>query len=204
MKKLIVSIIFIIATINLMAQLSLGPKIGYTASTLSTDSEDIKKDFNNTLHFGAFVRLGGKTYLQPELLFMTKGAEFGYNLQEGAKQNVELNTIDIPVLIGFKLIDLKIADIRAMGGPVGSFVINKDIKAKGAISEVDELGEDDISDANWGLQAGVGVDVLSLSLDVRYHFSLTNAYNETFLLDQFDTDNVKNNAFLVTLGWKIL
>jgi len=203
MKKLIVSIIFIIAATNLMAQLSLGPKIGYTSTSLSTDSEDIKKDFNNTLHFGAFVRLGGKTYLQPELLFMTKGAEFGYNLQTGAKQNVELNTIDIPVLVGFKLIDLKLADIRAMAGPVGSFVINEDIKATNVGSQVDELGKDDISDANWGLQAGVGVDVLSLSLDVRYHFSLTNAYNDTFL-EQFDTDNVKNNAFLVTLGWKVL
>lgn len=204
MKKLITSIVMVIATTSLMAQLSLGPKIGYTASSLSTDNEEkIKKEFNNTLHFGAFARLGGKTYLQPELLFMTKGANFGYTIPEGAEQEVKLNTIDVPVLLGFKLIDLKIADIRAMAGPVGSFVINNDVNATNLAGEVKELEKDDIKNANWGLQAGVGVDVLSLSLDIRYHFGLTSMYEEGFL-EEFNTDNVKNNSFLVTLGWKIL
>ena len=203
MKKLFITLILAVATSGLMAQLSLGPKIGYTASSLTTDSEDIKKDFNNTLHFGAFARLGGKTYLQPELLFMTRGANFGYDLQEGAEQDVKLNTIDIPVLIGFKLIDLKVADVRAMGGPVASFVINNEVNATNLGTQVDKLEEDDIKDANWGIQAGVGADFLSLSLDVRYHFGLTSAFEEGFL-EQFNTDNVKSNAFLVTLGWKIL
>lgn len=203
MKKLIASIVLVIATTSLMAQFSVGPKIGYTASSLSTDSDDIKEDFNNTLHFGAFARLGGKTYLQPELLFMTKGTNFGYTIPDGAEQEVKLNTIDIPVLLGFKLIDLKIADIRAMAGPVGSFVINNDVNATNLAGQVEELEKDDIKDANWGLQAGVGADFLSLSLDIRYHFGLTSMYEEGFL-DDFNTDNVKNNSFLITLGWKIL
>lgn len=203
MKKLITSLILVITATGVMAQFSVGPKIGYTASTLSTDSDDIKEDFNNTLHFGAFARLGGKTYLQPELLFMTRGTEFGYNIGEGARQNVELKTIDVPLLIGFKLIDLKIADIRAMGGPVGSFTINNDIKATETINQVDNrLQEDDIKDANWGIQAGVGADFLSLSLDIRYHFGLSSMYED--FSEQFDASDVKSNSFLVTLGWKIL
>lgn len=203
MKKLLVTFILAVATSGLMAQLSVGPKIGYTASSLSTESEDIKKDFNNTLHFGAFARLGGKTYLQPELLFMTRGANFGYGIQEGAEQEVKLNTIDIPVLIGFKLIDLKVADVRAMGGPVASFVINNEVNATNLGSQIDRIDDDDISDSNWGIQAGVGADFLSLSLDIRYHFGLSNTFEEDFL-EQFNTDDVKSNAFLVTLGWKIL
>jgi len=201
MKKLLITFILAVATSGLMAQLSLGPKIGYTASKLSTESDDIKEDFNNTLHFGAFARLGGKTYLQPELLFMTKGATLDYSIGEGFEQEVSLNTIDIPVLVGFKLIDLKIADIRVMGGPVASFVTNKDVDNVDAVA--DELKGNDIKDSSWGLQAGVGADFLSLSLDIRYDFGLSNMYDgeET---QSFNTSDIKNNAFLVTLGWKIL
>lgn len=205
MKKLFITLILAVATSGLMAQLSLGPKIGYTASTLSTDKDQIKEDFKNTLHFGAFARLGGKTYLQPELLYMTKGTNFGIKLgnDEFVEQDVKLNTIDIPVLVGFKLIDLKLAQIRAMGGAVASFAVNNDIEAVDVDEEIRDLQKDDIKDANWGIQAGVGSDFLSLTLDIRYHMGLTSMYEEDFL-DQFNTDNVKSNAFLVTLGWKIL
>lgn len=200
MKKGILSLALILSVSFVMAQLSFGPKIGYTASKLSTNGEDVNEDFKNTLHFGAFARLGTKTYLQPELLYMTKGTKLGYSLQDGVKQDVKLNTIDIPVLVGFKLIDLKLANIRAMGGPVGSFVINKDVDNVADLD--DELKGNDIKDANWGFQAGVGADVLSFTLDIRYEFGLSNMFDGE-ASDSFNMDDIKNNTFLVTLGWKI-
>ncbi|MGM0565143.1 MAG: porin family protein [Bacteroidota bacterium] len=200
MKKGILSLALILSVSFVMAQLSFGPKIGYTASKLSTNAEDVNEDFKNTLHFGAFARLGTKTYLQPELLYMTKGTKLGYSLQDGVKQDVKLNTIDIPVLVGFKLIDLKLANIRAMGGPVGSFVINKDVDNVADLD--DELKGNDIKDANWGFQAGVGADVLSFTLDIRYEFGLSNMFDGE-ASDSFNMDDIKNNTFLVTLGWKI-
>lgn len=201
MKKILVSLALLVSATAVMAQLSIGPKIGYTASKLTTESSEIKEEFKNTLHFGAFAHLGTKTYLQPELLFMTKGTKFGYSLSEGVEQDVKLNTIDIPVLLGFKLINLKVANVRAMAGPVGSFVINKDIENVNELD--DELKGNNIKDANWGLQAGVGVDFLSLSLDIRYEFGLTNMFEGDTPSD-FNTEDIKNNTFLVTLGWKIL
>lgn len=202
MKKGILSLALLLSVSLVMAQLSIGPKIGYTASKLSTNAEDVNEDFKNTLHFGAFARLGTKTYLQPELLFMTKGAKLGYSFQNGVEQNVKLNTIDIPVLIGVKLIDLKLANIRAMGGPVASFVTNKSVESVEGFS--DQLPDkDSFKDSIWGLQAGVGVDVLSFSLDIRYEIGLSNMYDDE-AFDNFNTDDVKNNTFLVTLGWKIL
>ncbi len=201
MKKILVSLALLVSATAVMAQLNIGPKIGYTASKLTTEGSQIKEEFKNTLHFGAFARLGTKTYLQPELLFMTKGTKFGYSLNDGVKQDVKLNTIDIPVLLGFKLINLKVANVRAMAGPVGSFVINKDLENVNELD--DELKGNDIKDANWGLQAGVGADFLSLSLDIRYEFGLSNML-EGDTPNDFNTDDIRNNTFLVTLGWKIL
>lgn len=201
MKKFIASFVLILASTALMAQFNIGPKIGYTASKLSTDGGDIKEDMKSTLHFGAFARLGTKTYLQPELLFMTKGTKFGYSLADGVKQDVKLNTIDIPVLVGFRLLDLKLANVRAMAGPVASLVINKDVDNVADLD--DELMESDLKDANWGFQVGVGADVLSLTLDIRYEIGLSNMFDGE-QTSSFNTDDIKNNTFLVTLGWKIL
>jgi|AntRauTorcE11898_2_1112593.scaffolds.fasta_scaffold01019_4 hypothetical protein len=201
MKKIVLSVALLLATSFVMAQLSFGPKIGYTASKLSTNADDVKEEFKNTLHFGAFLRLGTKTYLQPELMFMTKGTTLNYSLRDGVEQDVKLNTIDIPVLLGFKLIDLKLANIRAMGGPVASFVVDKSIETTGGLS--DELPDkDSFKDSSWGLQAGVGADVLSFTLDIRYEFGLSNMF-EGEATNEFNTDDIKNNTFLVTLGWKI-
>lgn len=202
MKRILLSFALIVSVTAVMAQLSLGPKIGYTASRLTTDSEQVKEEFKNTLHFGAFARLGTKTYLQPELLFMTKGTKFGYSFAEGAEQDIKLNTIDIPVLLGFKLIDMKVANIRAMGGPVASFVIDKSIETTSGLAA--ELPtKDDFSDTNWGLQAGVGADFLSLTLDIRYEFGLSDMFEDDSS-QEFNTEDIRNNVFLVTLGWKIL
>jgi hypothetical protein len=36
--------------------------------------------------------------------------------------------MDIPVLIGFKLINLKVVNWRIMAGPMASFVVNSKVK----------------------------------------------------------------------------
>ena len=62
----------------------------------------------------------------------------------------------------------------------------------------------------WGVQAGLGVDVLSrFTLDVNYSFGLSkmfDALNETALGETFDFSNIdstKQNMFMVTVGIKL-
>ncbi|MEA3504647.1 MAG: porin family protein [Bacteroidota bacterium] len=200
MKKLLIILTVMFISSSIMAQLSFGPKLGYTSSELTTESSEINDDMKSSLHFGAFVRLGTKFYIQPEVLWMTKGAKFKYEILNGASQDIKLNTIDIPLLVGMKVIDLKLANIRVMGGPVASFVTKKDIDNTGALQ--DALTDNDIKDANWAFQLGAGVDALMFTLDVRYEIGLTDIYDGN-LPAEFDISDIKNNSFLVTLGWKI-
>jgi hypothetical protein len=48
---------------------------------------------------------------------------------------------------------------------------------------------------------GAGVDVLFLTLDVRYELGLNNLYNTPPDGTVYD---LKNNLWRVSLGWKIL
>jgi opacity protein-like surface antigen len=64
---------------------------------------------------------------------------------------------------------------------------------------------------SWGVQAGLGVDVLKrITLDINYNFGLSkmfDALNETTLGETFDfsnIDNTKQNMFMVTVGIKLL
>ena len=79
-------------------------------------------------------------------------------------------------MVGVRLIDLKAVNIRLMLGPVASFVLNKDIDSD---DNNPVLEKNDFKDMNWGFQGGAGIDVLFLTLDIRYELGLNN----TFLVD---------------------
>lgn len=198
MKKLIFLTTTIFLSFFTQAQVvpgfNIGPKIGATFSKFSTDENQINEEIKNTFHFGAFARLGKKVYFQPELVIMSRrGMLKDVNLI-GSSSSIKINTIDIPLLLGVKVIDVKAANVRVMAGPVASLAINKTVDNH----DWDEaITNDDIRSANWGLQFGAGVDLLVFTIDLRYELGM-NDYSK---LENFD---LKNNMFLVSLGWKIL
>lgn len=139
------------------------------------------------------MRVGGKTYFQPEINFTTKGGVFSQDMLFNIRE-IELSTIEIPLLIGAKVLDLKAASVRIMLGPSMSFVVDKDIVMREGFEPIDL---DKLDDAMWGIQGGIGLDVLMLTLDVRYEFGLNN-------ISEIEGVEMKNSLFLVSLGWKFL
>ena len=110
---------------------------------------------------------------------------------------VKVGSLDVPLLVGIKLIDAKILNIRAMAGPSVNKVINKTIELDEGWDDDINLTEDNLRDLNWGFQFGAGVDVLMFAVDLRYEIGL----NDFSKLDNFD---LKNNTFTLSVGWKIL
>lgn len=86
MKKIILLFAILLFSAGVtFGQFSWGLKIGYNASKLHTSLDSVKSSFNSGFQFGAFVRIGKKVYLQPELY---------YTLQGGIFQNNVSSTID--------------------------------------------------------------------------------------------------------------
>jgi hypothetical protein len=197
MKKPLIVIIIALFGTTAMAQIpnfSIGPKAGATFSKITSDEDQIKEEMKSSLHFGAFVRLGNKIYVQPEVLFMNRQGEFSAGNIAGSSKSIHLKTLDIPVLIGGKIIGSDAFNLRVMAGPVASLALNKDVSSENWGSVITE---DDIRSANWGLQLGAGIDVLMLTFDLRYEYGISNFSKEDGL-------TLKNNMFVVSLGWKIL
>ncbi|HOI87100.1 MAG TPA: porin family protein [Lentimicrobium sp.] len=174
--------------------LTFGPKAGAAFSTFRSSQEQIENEIRNSLHFGVFARLGNKVYLQPELNFMNRVGELSYSGPEGGSKSIHIKTIDVPVLLGARILEAGIMNVRIFTGPSASIAVNKEVTAANWSGAVNE---DDIRTANWAIQAGAGIDFLVFTLDLRYEAGMSN-------FSQKDEISLKNNMFLISLGWKIL
>ncbi len=206
MKKITLLIAIMMAASFAFSQISLGPKVGFNTSKLTDDADSIKADLSTSFNFGVFVRLGKKIYLQPEVNWLTRGGVFetvDVNNLNPIKQEIELKTIEIPVLVGWRIINLGVGNIRIMAGPSASIVTNSSVKttsSAGLVGPIKDTDLDDFKDLVWGFNAGVGVDILMFTLDVRYQMGLNEVIPK---IENFDFYS-KSNIFAVSLGWKII
>ena len=213
--------------------IAIGPKIGYQTATLSYDKADIKAVFSNHFTAGVFGRVTfGRVYVQPEVLYFKTSNIFDgsvtgvesdnlFNLPTGAHLNLTLNqmNLQVPVMVGYNIIDLDIVKLRAQVGPTANFVLKSQTLYDQTYTFNDQqynLEETATTDKNfdtksiaWGVQAGLGVDVLNrITLDVNYNFGLSKMFdklNDTRLGETFDFNNLdskRQNMFIVTLGVK--
>ena len=214
--------------------IAIGPKVGYQTTKLSYDKADIKAGFMNHFTAGVFGRVTvGRVYVQPEVLYFKTSNVFDahvvgvesdnlFNLPTGANLNVTLNqmNLQVPILIGVNVIDLDLITLRAQVGPTANFVLqsktvyDQTYTINGQQAEIANTTTDqefNPKSISWGLQAGLGVDVLKkITLDVNYNFGLSSMFeklNDTQLGETFDfsnLDDTKQNMFMVTVGIKFL
>jgi opacity protein-like surface antigen len=215
--------------------IAIGPKVGYQTAKLSYQKADIKEGFMNHFAAGIFGRVTvGRIFIQPEVMYFQTSNIFDvtvsptasnnlFNLPTGAEANLTLNSMNlqVPLMIGFNVIDLDVITLRAQVGPTANFTLKSRTVADYKVSieghdqdMQQEVASDDDFDPktiSWGLQAGLGVDVLKrITVDVNYNFGLSKVFenlNETPLGETFDfsnIDNTKQNMFMVTVGIKFL
>ncbi len=198
MKNFILSIILFLVTGTIFAQVpgfTFGPKIGATFSKYRTDIDIIKEEAKSSLHWGAFVRIGSRVYVQPEILFMDRsGILIKRNELSTGEQTIKLRTIDVPLLFGVKLADIKAVNIRIFAGPVASMAVNREVETS---NWEDGLTKNDIRSANWGIQFGGGVDLLMFTIDLLYETGMGD-------LSKLDNFSLKNNLITLSVGWKIM
>ncbi len=212
MKKVFLLLLFMSFGAICLAQINFGPKIGYNSTKLSLDRNDIESDLRNNFQFGAFLRIGKKIYVQPEINWVSQGSIYKSsdlnpitigNSTIVFEQEVKMRTIQVPVLVGIKVIDFKAFNFRVMAGPTASFVTKTEVENKidgGTIAITDE----DVEDTVWSFQVGAGIDFLKATLDIRYNFGINNVISNVDILGENFEFSSKTSGFNVTLGLKIL
>ncbi|MFZ4581086.1 MAG: porin family protein [Paludibacter sp.] len=220
MKRIILTMAALLfAWIFANAQFNFGIKGGYNSSlSLDNVSSVTSGNYNlntvagevaNGFHGGIFARLGlgKKLYVQPELLYALQKKTFNLSVSNlvnpGSLTDVDnyvtFSTIDVPVLIGYKIVDLKLLNLRAFAGPkfrmnAGSSLDFKTLTSGATIDKTQLIGE--FKKASVGMEVGAGLDILMFTLDARL-----NLINDVYTAKWQEKPDLNSN-FVISLGWK--
>ncbi len=154
--------------------------------------EDVESgDRKLGFHAGAYGRIKLATFfIQPELLYTNVNGEVQTENADGSSQTIDLgfSRLDIPVILGVAL-----GPVRLGVGPVATF----------AISEPGDAFDKSFNQANFGYQAGLGLDLGKLSIDLRYEgpFGKT-AETITIGGTDYQTDT-RTNQIMLGLGFAL-
>jgi hypothetical protein len=158
-----------------------GPKVGADFLTPTIDQDQIGKQIKSNYQVGFFLQFGRKFYIQPEFYYATQKEPGSIT----TAPDVTINTLKVPIMLGMRLINLKVISAHLMAGPAASFLLK------------DSSPNSNRKQSNFALQAGGGIDLIGLfTLDVRYSFDMANSMSNQF--QQFSWDNGVN----VTFGMK--
>ncbi len=187
--------------------LDFGVHAGLVSTKLDSDllkTDVIEERAKGGMILGVYFRINmGRLYLQPELNYTTRKSESeeiklempGGVPSDLVKEGFKLKrmSLDVPVLLGLKIIRSKVFNLRAFAGPVAS--LNLDNKIESIDDAKETLKDLDFVKLVWNGKAGVGVDIWRFSLDVDYEFSLKDNIVKSF--------EAKNKMFNVTLGFRL-
>ena len=229
--------LFVISSAFAERPLNLGIKGGLTSSTFTIDKvnsiylgddhfnytgSDFQKDAANGLGLGLFARINlGKMFIQSEGNFIVRNGKLNLNVSEVDVQNpgevdyisqeIKLSTLDIPLLVGVKLIDIKMLQLNLFTGPSASILLNENIQLNPKFNvdessveprsvsinqSIDDFNiEQELRNANFNWQVGVGVDIGNFVLDVRYEYGISD-------ITKFDFVQ-KTNMLMFSVGFKI-
>jgi hypothetical protein len=194
MKKLLLLIPALFCFTSIIAQdFSVGPKVGVSQGNVSVNGEGFSSgDSKLGYHLGVFVRMGGSSiFVQPEFLFTQTGGQIIENTPGGDDVlDVNFNRFDIPMMFGFKLAKF----FRIQAGPVASILL--DYKLEDAIQNAVEL---DYRSSSLGYQAGIGLDIGNLILDLKYENSLSKISKSVI---GFQTDQ-RQNQLILSAGFRL-
>jgi len=194
-KKYLLIVPFLCIFVSGMAQdFSIGPKIGVSQGDISVNGEGFSSgDSKLGFHLGAFVRMGGNSFfIQPEFLYTNTGGQIIQKNDAGEARNIDasFNRLDIPMMLGFKVANF----FRLQAGPIASILL--DYKIEDAVQVAQDV---DYRNATIGYQAGVGLDIGNLILDLKYESSLGKNSKSAA---GFETDQ-RQNQIVLSAGFRL-
>lgn len=197
MKKIILSGLAALfigfgAQAQVLPSFQFGVKGGINLSNFSTVNT-FNSDNRAGYLAGAWARIGALGInVQPEIYYVSKTAIINtVNGTSAGSNKINLKSIDVPVLVGFKIGTFGIGG-RVYTGPMASFILSDQQDISNAFGNIGRLN---FKNQAYAWQFGAGVDFAMLSVDLRFEKGLTNLNNNGY--DQ------KLNLFNLTAAYKL-
>jgi len=183
------------------AQIKFGIRGGINSSRVQLnefDNPEYTLDYKNSqvgFHFGAISQIEiARLLVQPELLFTTARADIA--LTEVASREKQFGKqsfykLDLPVIAAIKFGPLKI-----QAGPVASVML----KSKSDLLEENDIDQN-FKGATIGYQAGIGLELNTLLLDVKYEGNLSKFGDGVTVAGRDFNFDQRLNQIIVSIGF---
>lgn len=214
MKKLLTIVaLMVLGATTSFAQLGLRAGVNFNNIGKDAKDEPILKAENKTgFHIGAVynIDLIGSFSIEPGLYFSQKGFTLDgevmdagdptqsiLDLSSPLKGDANMNYLEVPVNVKYKLLDLSILGLDAHIGPFVAYGLG----GKYEDSKVFDNGDGDLNCKrfDFGLQMGIGAQIVKkVYAGVNYDMSLTKI-NEA---EGIKKDNLKekNHVWMISVG----
>jgi len=189
MKRFILSTLIIAAiSFSAISQTTVKIAFGVNSSRLSTDQGNWSNDARIGWQGGGSWLLGNKFYVEPGIYFATISSDMVHQEDINLNFTNKISMIRIPVFAGYHILgdaSESFFNLRVFGGPSASFITKV---------ETSDLIKDDFSKVLWGVDAGIGINVWWLFLDMGYEWGLNDIYSHA------DHGSAKAQAFWANIG----
>lgn len=185
--------LLVITTFTATAQLLPGVEVGLKGALNFTKFKSEGKYFNSDNKAGYQAGLYGRVgvlgfHIQPEVYITGKNTTV--KAENGETTDVKFTSVDVPVLLG-KRFGLGPLGARIQTGPIFSF--NVDDKQDKIINQLNPNNYKK-SGTSWAF--GLGADISSLRVDLRYELGLNKVNSES-------QANPKINMWSIGLGYRL-
>ncbi len=210
MRSILPLLLFFLFGINaLNAQFAAGLKLGMSSTDVSASDLNIfdengiqqlsmsVENANYGILVGGFLRIPiKKFFIQPEVLFNSNSVDYRVTdfRSPGIVDTIlreKYQYLDVPLMLGFKF-----GPLRLHGGPVGHIFLGSSSQLN-SIQDYAQM----FTQMEYGWQAGMGLDIWKIALDVRYEGNF-NRFGDhiTIAGQQFAFDD-NPSRFILSLGY---
>ena len=189
-----------------IAAQTIGFKVGASFANwnIEEDNLEVASDAITAFMGGGFIRFGsGRIGFQPELLVVTRGAEFAAEAGDIFDVGrLKVDYVEVPVLLYLPLTTGIGVSPYIIGGPSFAFEIGCKVEAESGGTEIsDDCGDDfQRKSIDVGLTAGAGLEFPlgpgAVLIEGRYNFGLTNVAD-------LESVNIKSRTPAVLAGYSI-
>jgi hypothetical protein len=180
----------------------IGLKGGVNLSSVKLAGLSTNLENKTGYQLGAFARIGRTVFIQPEVYFSAKEVNVDVLNSLTTNQGVvgfSQKSLDVPILLG-----VKFGPIRVLAGPVATYAISASTSPDAAVkSYFSGTSQEIINRSSFSYQAGLGFDILNLSLDLRYEGAMSELNNTIAVPTGFQYSQ-KPSYYQATIGFRIL
>ena len=169
-------------------KIEFGIKVGANLANLQTNLTE--NNWKVGYNAGVFARIGNRWYFQPELAYRKLQNDYKFQATE---YTPTFNQLNMPLLVGYKIINKEDIKFRLAIGPDLTYNLNKPV----APSSID------YNRAIVGAVLDAGVDFDNISIDLSFTGNVT--FTTKFNTDDFKKENNNNTGIVaLSVGFRVL